>query len=82
VAGKRDNWAQLARAFARRGIAPGGRPLSRLEVEEIVNCVPDTTLDFVGRLYATLTGRRCAYVAHGARPVPTDCVTAAATSSP
>lgn len=68
VAGKRDNWAQLARAFARRGIVPGGRPLSRLEVEELVNCVPDTTLDFVTRLYATLTGRRYVRTVEG-RPV-------------
>ena len=58
LAGRRDNWAQLVRIFAKKGIEPGGRPVTRLEVEEIVNCVPEGTYEFITRIYEFLTGKR------------------------
>ena len=59
LAGRRDNWAQLVRIFAKKGIEPGGRPVARMEVEEIINCVPEATYDFITRMYEFLTGKRC-----------------------
>ena len=33
---KRDNWAQLLRFFEKRGVAPGGTPVTRQEAEEVM----------------------------------------------
>jgi hypothetical protein len=54
----RDNWRQLQRFFAKRGIAPGGLPLSDREVEDIMASKPESVLSFVNRMYEFLSGRR------------------------
>lgn len=55
---KRDNWNQLLRFFAKKGISPGGVPVTQLEVEEIMACKPEAVLHFVNRIYEFLSGRK------------------------
>ncbi len=55
---KRDNWNQLLKFFAKKGISPGGIPVTQLEVEEIMACKPEAVLHFVNRIYEFLSGRK------------------------
>ena len=55
---KRDNWGQLLRFFDKRGVAPGGVPVTRLEAEEIMVGEAKAVLTFVARIYEFLSGRR------------------------
>ncbi len=55
---KRDNWGQLTRFFAKRGIQPGGRDVTKEDVESIVNCKPETTEWFIHSIYEFLTGKK------------------------
>ena len=57
-ASKRDNWAQLQRTLARRGLEPGGVPLIQAEIEDIVACKEEAVNIFLARTYEFLTGRR------------------------
>jgi len=58
--GKRDNWAQLLKFFDKRGIAPGGIPITKQEVEAVMAADPATVLHFVCRIFEFLTGQRLA----------------------
>ena len=60
LASKRNNWNQLLRFFVKRGVEPGGAPVTKEEVEEIINFKPEATEAFLHRLYEWLTGKRCA----------------------
>ena len=55
---KRDNWNQLLKFFSKKGISPGGVPVTQLEVEEIMACKPEAVLHFVNRIYEFLSGRK------------------------
>ena len=55
---KRDNWAQLLRFCEKRGVAPGGAPLTRQEAEEVMSGKVDTTHSLLCRLYEFLSGRK------------------------
>jgi len=55
---KRDNWKQLQKFFTKRGIAPGGIPVTDREIEEIMASKPEAVLYFVNRMYEFLSGRR------------------------
>ena len=58
MAVKRDNWNQLLRFFAKKGIAPAGVPVTQQEAEEIMACRPEAVVAFVNRIYEFLTGRK------------------------
>ena len=55
---RRDNWAQLLRFCEKRGVAPGGTPLTRQEAEEVMSGKVDTTHSLLCRMYAVLSGRK------------------------
>ena len=58
IATKRDNWKQLLKFFSKRGIQPGGEPVTPVEVEGIIASRPDVILRFINRLYEFLSGKR------------------------
>jgi hypothetical protein len=62
LASKRNNWNQLLRFFVKRGVEPGGAPVTKEEVEEIINFKPEATEQFIHRLYEWLTGKKCVLV--------------------
>ena len=55
---RRDNWAQLLRFCEKRGVAPGGMPLTRQEAEEVISGRTETTHSLLCRLYEFLSGRK------------------------
>lgn len=59
LATKRNNWNQLLRFFIKKGIEPGGEPVTKAEVEDIIHCQPVATEAFINRVYEFLTGKKC-----------------------
>jgi hypothetical protein len=58
LAAKRDNWNQMLRFFAKKGIEPGGEPITKTQVEEIIHSKPDAIEAFINRIYEFLTGKK------------------------
>jgi hypothetical protein len=57
AASRRANWALLLRTLDRRGLLRGAQEVTRLEVEEVIACVPEATSSVLARVYECLTGR-------------------------
>jgi hypothetical protein len=55
---KRDNWGQLLKFFSKRGVEPGGQPVTRAETEEIIHCRSESIEKFINRSYEFLTGKK------------------------
>ena len=55
---KRDNWGLLSKFFAKRGVAPGGRPVTQDEIEEIIHAKHAPVIDFINRVYEFLSGKK------------------------
>ena len=55
---KRDNWEQLMRFFAKRGIKPAGEDVAQATVNDIIQAKPGAINDFLCKVYALLTGRK------------------------
>lgn len=56
---KRDNWDQLGKFFAKRGVEPGGRPVTKEEVEGIIHSRAEAVVSFINRVYEFLSGKKC-----------------------
>ncbi len=55
---KRDNWAQLAKFFTKRGVQPGGQAISQVEIEEIIHSKPAPVVKFINKIYEFLSGKK------------------------
>jgi hypothetical protein len=55
---KRDNWAQLAKFFGKRGVQPGGIPISQVEIEEVIHSKPTPVIRFINKIHEFLSGKK------------------------
>lgn len=69
IAVKKANWKLLMKFFEKRGVAPGGFPLTQAEADEIMACKPETILNFINRVYEFLSGKRLPVIS-AAPPLP------------
>lgn len=58
TASKKDNWAQLLKFFSKRGVLPGGEPVTQTQVDAIVHCRDGAAVAFINDIYELLSGRR------------------------